>query len=85
MAVLLERKPTEVQSPERPAMSTKTRTQSAEGIITAHVTLNMSIFTVCDLGTVFGVVCARRSQQSTAVNHNYGFIFVSRGQRFDLL
>lgn len=90
VAVLLEIDPPVLQSHEMPVMSTKTRTQPLDGIITTHVTLNMSIIGVCDLSMIFGIVCARRLQlfseslfiirlntAKTAVYYNLGFICVS--------
>lgn len=78
VAVLLEIEPTVLQSSEMLVMSTKTRTQPLDGIITTHVTLNMSIIRVCDFSMSFGIVCARQDIASTTVTRFSECLFMSK-------
>lgn len=77
VAVLLEIEPIVLQSSEMLVMSTKTRTQPLDGIITTHVTLNMSIIRVCDFSRVFGFVYARRDIASTTATRFGLSLFMS--------
>ncbi len=80
VAVLLEIEPTVLQSSEMPVMSTKTRTEPLYGIITTHVTLNMSIIRVYDLSMIFGIVCARQEIASTIATRFGESLFMSKAE-----